>query len=249
MNDVSLRAHCDTGWGQGAPGHYNWCREEARSEESIRRPGSRRSTRLTPTSSRARWCVARLGPDPRGRVRTTPRITAPRETVAPADHVEGSHEDFAAPGVDRREIRKLKRPGVRSVEGSPPRLARYDGSGGVHQCGGGSLRRTATASAPCVCIVHGRGLHSEGNASVLKPRVRSLPQLIPVGARLRRRAAVRRRRRRRLRVAAQLAGPSGGRSFDVVALKLLSPTAVSVELAVRRRNCTHSVGGQIDVEH
>ena len=24
----------------------------------------------------------------------------------------------------------------------------------------------------CVCIVHGRGLHSEGNASILKPRVR-----------------------------------------------------------------------------
>ena len=114
--------------------------------------------------------VARLGPDPRGRVRTTPQISAPRETASPADHVEGSHQDFTAPGVDRREIRKLKRGeydvgdrldlhGMTAVEACTS-VARF-------------LAKTRHGRRRCVCIVHGRGAHSAGNASVLKPRVRA----------------------------------------------------------------------------
>jgi DNA-nicking Smr family endonuclease len=113
--------------------------------------------------------VARLGPDPRGRVRTTPQISAPRETVAPAGHVEGSHEDFTAPGVDRREIRKLKR-------GEYDIADRLDlhGLTAVEACTsvGRFIEKNRHGRRRCVCIVHGRGLHSEENAPVLKPRVR-----------------------------------------------------------------------------
>jgi DNA-nicking Smr family endonuclease len=118
--------------------------------------------------------VIRLVPDPRGRVRTARHISAPR-AVAPStssstgqDTDASSEAGFAAPGVDRRELRKLKR--------------------GGHAPGGrldlhGKTAAEAVASVTrfidnrrhrhrCVCIVHGRGLHSEGNVSILKTRVR-----------------------------------------------------------------------------
>src|SRR6185295_8483629 len=116
--------------------------------------------------------VARLGPDPRGRVRTTPQISAPRETAPPlpADHVEGSLQDFTAPGVDRREIRKLKR-GEYDVG---DRLDLH-GMTAVEACTsvGRFIAKNRHGRRRCVCIVHGRGLHSEAHASVLKPRVRA----------------------------------------------------------------------------
>jgi DNA-nicking Smr family endonuclease len=114
--------------------------------------------------------VARLGPDPRGRVRTAPQLSAPRVTVPPAGDVEGSHEDFTAPGVDRREIRKLKR-------GAYDIADRLDlhGLTAVEACTsvGRFIEKNRHGRRRCVCIVHGRGLHSEENASVLKPRVRA----------------------------------------------------------------------------
>jgi len=114
--------------------------------------------------------VARLGPDPRGRVRTAPQISAPRETVPPAGNVSGSHEDFTAPGVDRREIRKLKR-------GEYDIADRLDlhGLTAVEACTsvGRFIEKNRHGRRRCVCIVHGRGLHSEEHASVLKPRVRT----------------------------------------------------------------------------
>jgi DNA-nicking Smr family endonuclease len=114
--------------------------------------------------------VARLGPDPRGRVRTTPQISAPRETAPPADQVEGVHEDFTAPGVDRREIRKLKR-GEYDVG---DRLDLH-GMTAAQACAsvGRFIEKNRHRRRRCVCVVHGRGLHSEENASVLKPRVRA----------------------------------------------------------------------------
>src|ERR1039457_1581225 len=59
--------------------------------------------------------VVRLTPDPRGRVRVPPRIgsTAHASRFAPKSTVpdEGGEPEavFAADGVDRRELRKLKR--------------------------------------------------------------------------------------------------------------------------------------------
>jgi DNA-nicking Smr family endonuclease len=73
-----------------------------------------------------------------------------------------------ANGVDRRELRKLKR-------GDYPPGDRLD----LHRMTAPeavvSARRfieRARSRHRCVCIVHGRGLHSEGNVAVLKSRVR-----------------------------------------------------------------------------
>lgn len=113
--------------------------------------------------------VARLEPDHRGRIRTAPPISAPLQTPGPAEHVEGSDADFAQPGIDRREIRRLRR--GEYVVGDRRDL---HGLSAAEACI--RVRRFIENSRHsrhrCVCIVHGRGLHSEGNASVVKARVR-----------------------------------------------------------------------------
>ena len=112
--------------------------------------------------------VVRLGPDPRGRVRAAPRMSTP--LTAPAtDRVEAPDEDFTAPGVDRREIRKLKR-GEHAVGN---RLDLH-GMTAAEACTsvGRFIEKSRHNRHRCVCIVHGRGLHSEGKAAILKPRVR-----------------------------------------------------------------------------
>jgi DNA-nicking Smr family endonuclease len=113
--------------------------------------------------------VVRLAPDPRGRVRASPPITQPSATPSFVDQVDEIDEDFAAPGVDRREIRKLKR-GEHAVGD------RLDLHGMTAADACSSVRRFIDNSRQrgnrCVCIVHGRGLHSEGKVSVLKARVR-----------------------------------------------------------------------------
>jgi DNA-nicking Smr family endonuclease len=118
--------------------------------------------------------VVRLAPDPRSRVRETPR-TSPVSTSGPSSPVPAAQEDdaagsggFAANGVDRRELRKLKRGdyapgdqldlhGMTATE-AVAAVARF-------------IERSRSRHR-CVCIVHGRGLHSEGNVAVLKSRVR-----------------------------------------------------------------------------
>jgi len=114
--------------------------------------------------------VVRLVRDPRGRIRPGRRISAPPAAPPPADLVEGTDEDFTADGVDRREIRKLKR-GDYTVDG------RLDLHGRTAAEACPDVRRFVEQSRHsrhrCVCIVHGRGLHSEGSASILKPRVRA----------------------------------------------------------------------------
>jgi DNA-nicking Smr family endonuclease len=118
---------------------------------------------------RAMADVVRLGPDPRGRIRAALPVSSTPAATSPADVGEDSDEGYAAPGVDRREIRRLKRASYvvgdrRDLHGMPAAEA----------CA--SVRRFIENSRHrrhrCVCIVHGRGLHSEGNASVLKARVR-----------------------------------------------------------------------------
>ena len=116
--------------------------------------------------------VVPLRRDPRGRVRARPPV-APRAVEAAqagsAGDPDESHESFTAPGIDRREIRKLKR-------GEYPVADRRDLHGLTTTEAGPSVRRFVDHSRHkghrCICIVHGRGLHSEGNVSILKARVR-----------------------------------------------------------------------------
>lgn len=123
--------------------------------------------------ARAMADVVRLPPEPRVRVRAAPNITAPRagtpstSSSAGEDHV-ASEAGYVAPGVDRRELRKLKR-------GDYPSGDRLDLHGRTAAEAAASLKRfidNSRARHRCVSIVHGRGLHSEGNISVLKTRVR-----------------------------------------------------------------------------
>ena len=114
--------------------------------------------------------VVPLVPDPRGRKRASPAVHVfPKATVLIED-VGGSDEDFTAPGVDRREIRKLKR-------GSYVVAGRHDLHGmttsGACASVGEFIDRSRHNRRRCVCIVHGRGLHSEGKISVLRARVRA----------------------------------------------------------------------------
>ena len=113
--------------------------------------------------------VVRLPQDPRGRVRAAPRISAsPAATSRPTTGDE-SADAFVAPGVDRREIRKLKggkypAGDSRDLHGMTAAHARTV----VRQF----IETSRHRGLRCVSIVHGRGLHSEGNAPILKTRVR-----------------------------------------------------------------------------
>ena len=53
--------------------------------------------------------VVPLEPDPRGRVRRVAPISPPRHSPQRTEHADVSDKDFVAHGVDRREIRKLKK--------------------------------------------------------------------------------------------------------------------------------------------
>jgi DNA-nicking Smr family endonuclease len=113
--------------------------------------------------------VVPLRQDPRGRNRGAPRIAETGPATSPAPQTDDPDEDFASPGLGPREIRKLKR-GEFAVEGE------LDVHGRTAADACASVRRFIENSRHrghrCVCIVHGRGLHSEGKASILKPRVR-----------------------------------------------------------------------------
>ena len=113
--------------------------------------------------------VVRLEPDQRGRVRTVAPISPPRHSPQRTEHADVSDHDFVAPGVDRREIRKLRK-GEYVVRG------RRDLHGMTGAEALASVKRFIENSRHsghrCVCIIHGRGLHSEGRQPILKTRVR-----------------------------------------------------------------------------
>jgi DNA-nicking Smr family endonuclease len=120
--------------------------------------------------------VVRLPADPRGRIRTVRPInpkSAATSSAGRPGHPDGDAEpdhDFTAPGVDRREIRKLKRGeyavgGRRDLHG----MTAADACASVKQF----IDNSRHSRHRCVCIVHGRGLHSERMTSVVKARVRS----------------------------------------------------------------------------
>lgn len=124
--------------------------------------------------ARAMADVRRLAPDPRGRVRAAPKISAPRPADESTSSSAGPDDDgsseagFVAAGVDRRELRKLKR-------GDYTPGDRLDLHGETAAAAVASVKRFVDASRRhhrCIAIVHGRGLHSAGNVAILKSRVR-----------------------------------------------------------------------------
>jgi DNA-nicking Smr family endonuclease len=113
--------------------------------------------------------VVRLEPDPRGRVRSVAPISTPRKSPQRTQDMDASNSDYVADGVDRREIRKLKR-------GDYDVRARRDlhGMTGAEALAavGRFIENHKHRGHRCVCIIHGRGLHSKGNTPILKTRVR-----------------------------------------------------------------------------
>jgi DNA-nicking Smr family endonuclease len=116
--------------------------------------------------------VVPLPRDPRGRIKERPPVTLPAAETTRARRpgaLDEPDDDFAAPGIDRREIRKLKR-------GDYPATDRRDLHGMKTAEACASVRRFVDNSRHnghrCISIVHGRGVHSEGNVSILRARVR-----------------------------------------------------------------------------
>jgi DNA-nicking Smr family endonuclease len=118
---------------------------------------------------RAMTDVVRLRSDPRGRVERVAQVPA----VRAADLAEATTgevpDDYVSPGVDRRELRKL-RGGDYTVR------ARLDLHGMTATEATGSVRRfldnSRHARHRCVSIVHGRGLNSPRGVPVLRGVVR-----------------------------------------------------------------------------
>ncbi len=125
----------------------------------------------------------RIAPDEKERVRPNmsgirgPGVLMPSASkrhragyAAPADEDVSTLDAYAAPGVDRRELRKLKRgdyaPELRldlhglTASESVTQVTRV-------------LDRPSGRRLRCFCVVHGRGLHSPDNVAVLKSRVRA----------------------------------------------------------------------------
>jgi len=131
---------------------------------------------MTPTGRRRRFVsnfaremrdVVRIEPDPRGRVRSVPPVSPPRRSLHRTEHAETSENDFAAHGIDRREIRKLK-------NGEYIVRARRDlhGMTGPEALAGvrSFIENSRHRGYRCICIIHGRGLHSKDQAPILKTR-------------------------------------------------------------------------------
>jgi DNA-nicking Smr family endonuclease len=80
-------------------------------------------------------------------------------------------DDYVAPGVDRRELRKLRR-GEHTVRD------RLDLHGLTVAEAGRSVKRfidnSRHARHRCVCIIHGKGLNSAGGVSLLRGPVRDI---------------------------------------------------------------------------
>ena len=119
--------------------------------------------------ARAMRDVVRLEPDPRGRVRSVAPPRPPRHSPQRAEDADVSDDHFVAPGIDRREIRNLKK-GEYIVR---KRLDLHGMTGTEALASVGRfIENSRHAGHRCVCIIHGRGLHSEGNRPILKTRVR-----------------------------------------------------------------------------
>jgi DNA-nicking Smr family endonuclease len=121
--------------------------------------------------ARAMADVVPLAPDPRGRAErpaASPDMRAADEALPESGPVPDS---YVAPGVDRREIRKLRR-GEHTVRGRLD-LHGFTVAEAVHR-----VKRFIDSSRHerhrCVCIIHGKGLNSAGGVSLLRGPVREI---------------------------------------------------------------------------
>jgi DNA-nicking Smr family endonuclease len=115
--------------------------------------------------------VVRLPQDPRGRVPLAPVADTSAVPISPdVDNDEAADEAFVAAGVNRREIRKLKRGEYKAAD-----LCDLHGmtAAEAHARVDRFIANSRHRQHRCVCIVHGRGLHSEGQEPVLRARVRA----------------------------------------------------------------------------
>jgi DNA-nicking Smr family endonuclease len=114
--------------------------------------------------------VQRLPPDRRGdRVPARPLADGSQRQESAAVPDEEHKAAFVGPGVDRRELRKLKR-------GDYDPGDSLDVHGMTAAEALAAVRRfldRSRARHRCVAIIHGRGLRSPGNVAVLKTRVRA----------------------------------------------------------------------------
>ncbi len=118
--------------------------------------------------------VTPLARDPRGRVRTRAAVAPPapdghQPEARPTEPAEPPGDSFVAPGVDRRELRRLRR-------GTYPAAQVLDLHGQTVAAAAASVERFIAAARSrhrCVAIVHGRGLHSGERGAVLKSQVRA----------------------------------------------------------------------------
>ena len=119
--------------------------------------------------ARAMRDVARLERDPRGRVRSVVPISPPRDSPQRTEDADVSDNDFVAHGVDRRKIRKLKK--GEYIVGDRRDQHGLTGAEALASVGR-FIENSKHGGHRCVCIIHGRGLHSKGNPPILKVRVR-----------------------------------------------------------------------------
>ena len=117
-----------------------------------------------------------LARDAKGRVPLSKPETVPAESSEPRGFSPGDLDSYAAPCVDRRELRKLRR-------GDYEPDMRIDLHGLMATEAETRVKRVLDAGPGrrprCLCVVHGRGLHSAGNVAVLKSRVRALLRAHP----------------------------------------------------------------------
>ncbi len=128
--------------------------------------------------------LKKVDADPRGRVHAVrpettvhvpvPRPVAPKPAttaVVPVPDIPDDPEtSYVAAGVDRRELRKLRR-------GEHAPVQRLDLHGLKSAEAVAKVKRfidAARTTCRCVAIVHGRGLNSANNVAILKPRVREV---------------------------------------------------------------------------
>jgi len=133
--------------------------------------------------------LKKVNADPRGRVHAVrpdvtvhvavPRPITPKAAPVPVAPVSDIPDDpetsYVAAGVDRRELRKLRR-------GEHAPVQRLDLHGLKSAEAVAKVKRfiqSARVSCRCVAIVHGRGLNSTDNVAVLKPRVREALRQLP----------------------------------------------------------------------
>jgi len=120
--------------------------------------------------------VVPLADDP-GRVERRPPSYRPRTPSSCAvPSTSAAPDDYAADGVDRREIRKLRR-GGHTVRARLDLHRMTSAEAGVRVAQ--FIENSRHARHRCVCVIHGKGLNSAGGTATLRERVREVLMRIP----------------------------------------------------------------------